>query len=395
MPELLLIYQILILAGLVFSLLTVLANLATFKGLRAAPEFGPDAPLVSILVPARNEARNIKPCAASLLLQTYPNWELIVLDDHSEDGTGQILRELGLRPDDSRRHLIEGAPLPAGWTGKNWACHQLAEQARGEYLFFTDADTVHAPGTITAMVAHARLTNASLVSAWPRLLTETWSEKLIIPMILILGMVLYPHWLLTLLQKTGLGARLPRSVARSLGAANGQSLFFKRAVYETIGGHSAVRNHLVEDVALGREITARLNQGMRLENCEAVNFSTCRMYRCFEEVWEGFTKNMRPAFERSVSAFLFVGAMQFCLFFVPFIVIGGAGELGGIVGMEVGLIYLIRLLLAIRFKTSFLGALLHPFGHALALAIGLNSWRRSAGAGVSWKGRTYQHIASN
>lgn len=391
MPDFPTVYHALILAGLVVCLASVVANLATFRGLRSAPKIEGEAPLVSILVPARNEERSIGACAGSLLAQDCPNFELIVLDDHSDDETGRILEELGLREDSPRARLLRGEPLPSGWVGKNWACHQLSRVARGEYLFFTDADTTHAPGTVAALVAMSRAERASLVSAWPRLLTETWSEKLIIPMILLIGLVLYPHWLVTLLQRSGAAHRLPRKLLRAFGAANGQSIFFTREAYDRIGGHAALRDHLVEDVALGREVAARMGEGMRLINCEAIGFSTCRMYRCFDEVWEGFTKNIRPAFERSVIGFMFIGAMQLCLFLLPFAQLFLPLAPKRLVLAEIALIYLIRALLTARFRTSWLGCFLHPIGHALALAIGLNSWRRSAGKGVSWKGRTYAH----
>lgn len=385
------VFHLLVLGGLVLSLLTVLANLACFDGLRESAPPGPDAAIVSILVPARNEARNIAACVGSLLAQDYPNCQLIVLDDCSDDDTARIVRELGLREDDPRRRLMHGTPLPDGWTGKGWACHQLAAQANGEFLFFTDADTHHAPGTVTAAVAYAQRTGADLLSAWPRLITATWGEKLIIPMILLLGMVLYPHWLVLWIARTGFDRHLPRRVRRTLGAANGQFLFFARAAYERIGGHTAVRDHLVEDVALGRAITA---EGLRLRNCDALRFSTCRMYRSFGEVWEGFSKNMRPAFERSLPSFLLVGATQFCLFLLPCVLLFLPHAPRGIVALEVGLIFLIRLLLTIRFRTSWLSLFLHPIGHALALAIGLNSWRLSVRRGLTWKGRTYAHRPS-
>ena len=194
-------YHSLILLALCWSLGMVLANLSCFDSLRVAEPFGPDAPMVSILVPARNEARNIAACAGSLLAQDYPNFELLVLDDHSEDATAEIARGLGVSESGERARLIRGEALPPGWCGKNWACHQLARAARGEFLFFTDADTAHAPGTVSAAIAYARKHRADLVSAWPRLVTVTWSEKLIIPMIVLLGMTLYPHWLVLLLQR--------------------------------------------------------------------------------------------------------------------------------------------------------------------------------------------------
>src|SRR4051794_40571756 len=121
MPDLAILYHVLVLAGLLLALAGVLVNVASFAGLRpAVPPAAEDAPLVSILVPARNEAHNIEPCVASLLTQDYPNYELIVLDDHSEDGTGEIVRRLGLGEAGNRR-VIGGEPLPATWTGKGWA----------------------------------------------------------------------------------------------------------------------------------------------------------------------------------------------------------------------------------------------------------------------------------
>jgi chlorobactene glucosyltransferase len=384
-------YHMLVLTGLLLALAGVLVNVANFGGLRpAAPPPEADAPLVSILVPARNEARNIEPCAASLLAQDYPHYELIVLDDHSEDGTGEIVRRLGLSETGQRR-IISGDALPVGWTGKNWACHQLSLAARGHYLFFTDADTVHAPGTVSAAVATMREYRADLLSAWPRLIMKTLGEKLILPMILLLGMIIYPHWLVLLLQKyPAVAALLPTSMRRMLGAGNGQFIFFTRAAYDRLGGHAALRDHLVEDVALGRAVAARMGEGMRLLNCEALRFSTCRMYQSFPEVWEGFTKNIRAAFENSLASFLFIGATQFCGFLLPFVLVIFPSPARPLILVQIGVIYLIRVVLALRFRTSLLSCLLHPVGEMLALAIGLNSWRLLATKGVTWKGRVYQ-----
>ncbi len=411
MPHLETLYHLAILAGLLLGLAGVLANLATFDGLRPAePPAAAGAPRVSILVPARNEALNIGPCVRSLLAQDYPNCELLVLDDHSTDGTGDLVRGLGLgeasvgeaasfpRPlppaGGTQRvplqpRMLTGAALPPGWTGKGWACHQLAAQATGDFLFFTDADTEHAPGTVSAAVAYAQRNRADLVSAWPRLVTVTWGEQLVIPMIVVLAMILYPHWLMLFLQKhPHLAARLPRSAQRLLGAANGQFMFFTRAGYDRIGGHAGERSHVVEDVALGRAVASRMGEGMRLFNCESLRFSTCRMYRSFGETWDGFTKNIRPAFERSLVGFLGLGAWQLCGYLLPFVFAVCAPR--PLVFAQVAAIYVIRILLTLRFRTSWLSCVLHPVGQVLALGIGLNSWRRSARGGVSWKGRTYQ-----
>src|SRR5207302_6350586 len=350
-----------------------------------------NAPLVSVLVPARNEARRIGACVESLLAQDYANFELLVIDDQSEDGTAEILRQLGLNEERETRHrLLHGEPLPEDWTGKCWACHQLAQHARGEWLFFTDADTLNAPETITAALAHAEQTRADLLSAWPRLVTGTLGEKLVIPIIHILAVAFYPHALLAFLQRNPERAkRCSQKTLRSLGGANGQFLFFKKSAYEKIGGHAAVHSHLVEDVALGREIAVRIGEGMRLINCDASRLVRCRMYSSFREVWEGFTKNIRPAFENALALWWLVGAVQGGCFFLPFVLVFFPSQ-RGFAAVEIALVYLIRAILTARLRTSWLGCVLHPIGHALAMAIALNSWLRAKRGGVTWKGRRYR-----
>ena len=386
------IYHLVVLGALLLISANVLANLATFDGLRPA-EPPPDAPLVSILVPARTEERNIEACVGSLLAQDYPNCEVLVLDDHSEDATGAIvarlMAEAKARNPQSRATLIQAEPLPAEWTGKNWACHQLAQAARGQFLFFTDADTQHAPGTVTATVAYALKNRAGLVSAWPRLVTVTLGEKLVVPVILLIGLAFCPLWLQRWIQENPERAR-DRDM-RKFGAANGQFMFFKRETYVKIGGHSALRSHVVEDVSLGREVAQRIAEGERLFNCEALEFSQVRMYRSFAETWEGFTKNMRAVFDEQRITFWLFGAVQAACFFWPFIALFCTRPpVLWIVVAQIGIIFAIRFLLAARFRTSRLGALLHPFGVLTMMLIGVNSWWRSTGAGVVWKGRTYK-----
>lgn len=389
-------YHVPVLASLGLILAQTLANL---RFLPAPPPAGPgdfaageDAPLVSVLVPARNEEHRIRPCVASLLAQGYPNFELLVLDDHSTDDTRAVVLGLGLTETDlapHRRQLLRGAPLPPGWTGKAWACHQLAAAARGEWLLFTDADTTHTPGGLAAMVAHARRTRADLLSAWPRQTVGTWSERLVIPLVYLLLLGFLPLWLFTWFQRRPrVAAKAPPGTMRRFGAANGQFILFRRTAYDATGGHAAVRSHLVEDVALGRLVADRTGEGRRVINCDGRPWVACRMYGSFPEVWEGFTKNLRAAFEDSEAAFWASGLFQFAVFVLPF-ALALTGRGGRLAWVEVGLVYAVRGALTWRFRTGLGSWLLHPLGHGLALLIALNSWRRSVGGGVSWKGRVY------
>ncbi len=191
--------------ALLGALLAVLANLAVFDGLiESRPQ--PEGPLVSILVPARNEELNIGACLRSLVAQDHPYCEVLLLDDSSTDATAEIARGLGFTETGTVSRLIRGELLPEGWTGKCWACHQLAQKARGEFIL----SPMMIPSTHRArsrrVLAYAGRRRADLVSV-ARLVTISWGEQLILPMITLLAMNLYPHWLLLLLQRFPAAAR--------------------------------------------------------------------------------------------------------------------------------------------------------------------------------------------
>lgn len=348
---------------------------------------------VSVLVPARNEERRIGECLASLIAQEPPVREILLLDDRSDDRTAEIARELGFREmEGSRLRLLRGRELPEGWVGKNWACHQLSQAAdqHSSHLLFTDADTVHTTVCIRTALDHARSVRADLLSLWPDQITGTWSEKLVIPLGYLLFTALQPLPLLTWLQAK------PERVARwgfsrfrlaSMGAANGQFLLFRRSAYAILGGHEEFKDHLVEDIAFGRRVAARTGEGMRLVNADGCGLLRCRMYASFAELWEGFSKNLRPVFEDSTTSFLLFGIVVGGAFLMPFVLLPLLHSPP--VLTAVVLILIMRLLLTLRFRTSWLGLLFHPVGVALALLIALNSWRLCRAGGVSWKGRRY------
>ncbi len=389
-----LVFHAIILFVLLQTLTTIVVNFFFFRRPPLTPPPAADAPLVSILVPARNEEDRLPSCLDSLMAQDYPHMEILVLDDHSDDATAGVALQRGFVPDNGApRRLLTGQPLPPGWTGKAWACQQLARAARGEFLLFTDADTQHDPQCLSSVFAFSERERADLIGLWPRQATKTWSERLVIPLIGLLILGFMPHLLVWLPQRfSALARRVPRKWLWALGGACGQFLFFRRSAYEAIGGHEAVRDHLVEDVAMARRMAERIPDGFRLTNCEGSKLVSCRMYENFAGVWEGFTKNIRPAFDSRVGLFFGHGLMQFICFLLPFVMVCLPGLLGPwwrIAGLEVVLILLIRAIITLRLGTSWWSVVFHPAAQLFALLIGLNSWRLSRRKGVRWKGRTY------
>jgi chlorobactene glucosyltransferase len=391
MPALLILFHVFVCLALVLIWLNSLANLLFVRRPRLGKAIA-DAPFVSILVPARNEARRIARCLGSLVAQDYPRFEVVMLDDHSEDETVRLAETIGVGSEGCLR-IIRGRSLPNEWTGKTWACHQLAREARGDYLLFTDADTVHAPEMLAAAIAEAQRTGASLLSLWPRQITRSLGEQAVIPLLYLAAAGLVPHFIVAAAQRFPIVAKiLPRSLLRNYGIANGQFLLFRRADYFALGGHAAVRKHLVEDVALGRRVACRIADGFRLLNRDGSSLVQCRMYESFSEIWFGFTKNCRAAFEESLVSFLGVGAVQMAVFLTPFGLLFLPGPQRWLALSEVLAIYGLRFLYAARYRSTILGALLHPLGEMLGFLIALNSWRRSAGMGVEWKGRIYKVV---
>jgi chlorobactene glucosyltransferase len=261
---------------------------------------GKSIPLVSILVPARNEEDNIANCITSLLNQDYPNYEVLVLDDYSTDRTGQILAELAQL---SRRlRVFQGQPLPDGWLGKNWACHQLSQAARGELLLFIDSDTVHQTDMLTCSVSAMLVEKVDMLTALPRQLVITWGERLIVPIVYFCVLAFLPLPLAYRL-------RLP-----IFSVAIGQFMLFRRSAYEKTGGYAAIRSHGTDDLALARSIKAHNLPWLLADGGELI---ATRMYRNFHQAYEGFSKNLFAVFDYRVLPFVFSWLWMGYIFFRP------------------------------------------------------------------------------
>ncbi len=314
------------------------------------------------------------------------------MDDCSEDGTVDVVKEMGFAEmEDARFRLVKGKPLPSGWTGKSWACYQLGKLASGKYLIFIDADTVHHPSSVESAVALAMRRKTHLLSIWPHQITLTAFEKLVVPVVYLMAFSFLPFWWVQLARTMPRRfSWMPKRFWERAGVANGQYLLFSREVYEHLGGHACVKDRLVEDVALAREVLKRLPQGWRLFNADGHDIVECRMYRGFSEVWDGFSKNLRPVFETRWVDFVGAGALLAAIGVMPFFFLL-AREYPWLVVLQVETVFLIRLILTLRFHTSWLSLFLflHPLALLLMLSIGLNSWwmARSTGNGEPTDGK--------
>ena len=479
-------------------------NVLTFPRLDEAPE-PTTFPLVSVLIPARNEAEVIGVTVRRLLDQDYPALEVLVLDDGSTDGTAEIARaavgdDARLRvphgghgedtgpsskrlrvphgghgedtgpspkrlrvphgghggdtgpsskklrvphgghgedtgpsskkirvlhgghggdtgpsskrlrvphgghggdtdpsskrlrvphgghgedtgPSSKRLRVLTGQPLPEGWLGKSWACHQLAQAAQGEILLFTDADVSWTPGALRRLVGEMEARGADLQTVWPTQITKTWTERLVVPL---MAFVIVGYLPLLAVH------HIPWPV---FAAAMGQCLAFRRDAYARVGGHAAVRDEIVEDVAFAKAIK---RAARRLRVADGGGVICCRMYHNWNEVRNGFAKNILAGHGDSVAFLLLSWAFHWLLFLLPWLWLA-LGWLGGppgwphwplaLIGLGIG----VRALTAAFSRQRVRDAIWLPVSTLLMAVIAAQSiWWRVRYGGPRWKGRTFK-----
>ncbi len=343
-----------------------------------------DAELVSVIVPARNEARNIGACVHSILASTWPRLEVIVVNDHSSDDTGDIARQIAAG--DSRVTVIDNPDLPEGWIGKQWACHNGARAAHGATLLFTDADTRHGPELLARSMRAMQDRGADLFTVAGSQTMETFWERLI-----------QPHVFGMLVARFGDMERLNRSTNPRAKIANGQFILVRRDSYDRAGGHEAVRTHVAEDLRLAQEWT-RL--GYSVQIVVGFDFMSTRMYEGFGEIWRGWGKNLWAAGKDTIPG----GPLLRALFRVvaPFVALWeiaplvvmvlallgylpAAAGLWGAITFTVNTLYWAVMHAAFRAPVSY--ALLNPL--AAAVIMGMVARAAWKGDRVEWKGRAY------
>ncbi len=336
------------------------------------------APVVSVIVPARNEEACLGECLASLIAQTGVAFEVIVVDDQSTDRTREITTSFpGVR-------VIDAGPLPEGWTGKNNAVATGAREARGEWLLFTDADTVHLPGSLARSLAEAEQHDVALLSYSPEQIVETFWEKAVMPVIF-----------------AELAARYrpsdvndPNSPAA---AANGQYILIRRDVYDAIGGHAVIAGDLLEDVALAR---LAKQSGKRVFFRYGGDAVRTRMYRSFAQLREGWTKNLAILFPRPRWLASQALAGWLLAWVAPILAVlfsQNRPALTRVVIVAICLLPLARLYIQIRRAHFSFAAELHSivFGPPVFAYLLLRSARAHGNKTVSWKGRSYAQPDDN
>ena len=341
------------------------------------------APRVSVIVPARDERRNIARCAESILTSAYPALEVIVVDDHSADGTGDIARAIATR--DDRLRVIESPPLPDGWFGKQWACAAGVMVSSGDLLCFTDADTEHSRELVTRAVNAMRSRQADLLSvAGVQELRGFWER------------VVQPQVFLQLTARYGNTESIARARRAEDVIANGQFLLVRRDAYEAVGGHAAVREKVAEDLALAQRF---FRAGKRVAFTLGPTYLSTHMYASLAEIVRGWRKNMyaggQYALPQRIRFLLPIALLAVPLStLAPLVTL--ALSLLGVIGtgwlpwssFAVAATLFWWLVLYGIGKQPRWYAFTYPLGALILLYIAVGAIIR--GERVSWKGRTYQ-----
>jgi chlorobactene glucosyltransferase len=367
---------------LLFGLITALVNSLTVRRFDQYPKTR-RTPRVSVLVPARNEERNIEACVTSLLGQDYPDFEVIVLDDHSTDRTLDILTRLARW--DSHLQIIQGGPLPEGWLGKHWACHQLDRAASGELILFVDADTRHTPDMLIDSVSALLAEHADLVTAFPHEEVVTWGERLLVPVI---GFGIFTFIPIRLVQKLRLAA---------LSVTIGQFMLFRRTAYDSVGGYEAVRAEIVDDMVLGRRI---ISSGLEWRLLDGTHHVSCRMYRSFWEAVAGFSKSLFAVFDYRILPYFIGWLLVGTAFIEPALALVSHWVRYPLTSIPVEYAT-VSVMLSItlwmiafrRFKFPAYLVFYYPLSLALFIAVVARSFFQTATGTATWKDRLLDRVA--
>lgn len=357
----------LILSFTLISFGVVLYNSLTAPTLRNKKVSFADETLISILIPARNEEKNIGGCLDSLINQSYLNYEIIVLDDESTDSTPKIVNEYAQK--DNRIKLINGKPLPQEWLGKNWACHNLSKEANGKILLLIDADVRLAENAISTALQVYNEKKVQMLSSFPTQIIKGYGARIIVPLM---------NWLLLSflpLRKVYTSSNI------SFSAANGQFIMIDKNVYEEIGGHESVKERVVEDMELIRSVK---KNGYKVITVLGGDTVFCEMYSSFKNAFNGFSKNFYPGFNINPALFMLMLVFFVFTFFYPFLFVFFDLDFLNVIAV----IILSRILITMMTReNSLFDVLIHPLQMIALFIVGINSVLISYTKRGEWKGR--------
>ncbi|MBM3689124.1 MAG: glycosyltransferase [Actinobacteria bacterium] len=330
---------------------------------------------VSVLLPARDEANRITPTLRALLAQEgLPNLEILVLDDGSTDGTGDVVRQVvGTDP---RVKVIDGPddPPPPGWLGKSWACHRLSQEATGDVLVFVDADVDLTPRAIASTIHHMREAGLDLLSPYPRQVAVTPAERITQPLIVW-------SWV------TALPIRITeRSHYPSMAAAIGQFLVVDARAYRISGGHTAVADMIIEDVGVLRALK---RHGFKGAPADGSAVASCRMYESADDIYAGYTKSVWSVFQPAIAAYGLAGVMVGAYVAPPIFALVGPGRrtrMWGLTGYGAGVLG--RYVVARRTgEHVWPDVFAQPLSMAVFAGLIVESIRRHRAGTLTWRGR--------
>lgn len=347
-------------------------------------------PLVSVIVPARNEEQHIKRCIESLLTQDYDNYEVIVVDDGSTDNTALILDALAYtHPQGKKLWILRLRELPKGWAGKPHAIHRGTQEARGSWFLFTDADTWHASNALRSAIAQAQAERADLFTIGATQELPSFWNRTLMPMAYLGISMLYPP-------------RLVNDPYSKVAVANGQYILIRRSVYELIGGYARpeLRDTLLDDRDLAHTVK---QEGFRLHFVDGRDLVHVHMYDTLAETWRGWRKNAYLG-NRGGLAFVLLQliglpAITIAPFVLPLLTrfIKNAqgfpiskAEANTVAALELGPLLAYRLWLNRAMNVPWYYVFTHPLAGSIFTGIlGQSTWRVLTGRGVDWRGRQY------
>lgn len=258
----------------IYSFLLTVSNILTLRKIKASPLLT-KGPLISVCIPARNEEKNIGNCLESMMAQTYRNIEILVLDDDSSDKTAEIIREYMKK--DSRIRYLKGKPLAGGWKGKTYAMQQMLDNSHGEYVFFTDADTIHTPKSISYGFSIASQYKADFISGYPKEDISNYGASLVVSAMCFNTCLFIPMALQQKLQKSAFAMSI------------GQYLFVRRSALLEIGGFDSFKDQIADDVNLVRTLVRHKHKAVFADLKEVLS---CRMYSDFKPAFQGIGRSI-------------------------------------------------------------------------------------------------------